>query len=334
VRIIDRLESLSLVGAVAFHEAKTGRDVGEMAGLGPRGVTITTDVDSMIATPADIVLMNGVTAEVELMTRLLRSGKNVISLIGPWDPHRDEAGQELAAAANDGGVTFHGAGNMPGLLNDVLPSVLSSYTTEIESIWTQERSYHGNYRGRDGLEHFLGYGRPLTEHGPESEPGRLMIGAYVAAFDQAHHTLARSCGAVGPSSTFETTLTDYAVVAAPHDFTIEACGLPIPKGTVAGFRYEITSDIDGSPWAVIDVEHVAQVGLGPGWRERLDDAEFHVSVRGRPSLELQLGTVAAGDTMGLVELNAARMVNLIPAVVAAAPGFATYMDLPVVTSLR
>jgi|GEM_PF-340462 len=340
VRLMNRSQHFELVGAVCYHAEKDGRDVGDLAGIGPIGITATTDADAMMAVDADAVLLNGVggEAEIDLIEQLLQSGKNVISIMGPWDARVGPYADRLRKAAEAGNVSFHGAGNMPGMLNDVLPSVLSSYTGDIKRIWTQERSYHGTYRGRDALERFLGYGRPLSEHGPDTEAGAPLVAGYVDAFHQAHYTLADSCGKIGDTTAFETRLTNYDAVGAPEDFVIETCGLPIDKGTVAGFRYEITSSVDGEPWAVIEVEHVAQVGLGQGWRETVEDLEFAISISGHPSIEFRFGTVpddtSPTATMGLVELNAARIVNLIPAVVAAPPGLATYMDLPIITAVH
>jgi 4-hydroxy-tetrahydrodipicolinate reductase len=149
--------------------------------------------------------------------------------------------------------------------------------------------------------------------------------------------MARALGVVGEATTWETRLTGYEAVPAPETFTIDTCELEIREGTVAGFRYVITSFLGGSAWAEIEVEHVARLGLGPGWRETLEQPEFDVRISGRPTLAVTFGTVANETdphaTMGLVELNAARIVNLVPAVVEAAPGARTFADLPVVTAL-
>jgi hypothetical protein len=47
---------LELVGARVYDEAKAGRDVGEVCGIGDLGVVATTDVDELLATDADCVL--------------------------------------------------------------------------------------------------------------------------------------------------------------------------------------------------------------------------------------------------------------------------------------
>lgn len=73
-----------LVGAMVYSDAKAGRDVGEICGIGDIGVATTADRDEIVALDADCVLympqgeMNPMGA-VDDICRLLASGKNVVS---------------------------------------------------------------------------------------------------------------------------------------------------------------------------------------------------------------------------------------------------------------
>ncbi len=75
---------LELVGALVYSEAKAGRDVGQICGIGEIGVAATTDPDQIVALDADCVLympqgeMNPMGA-LDDICRLLASGKNVVS---------------------------------------------------------------------------------------------------------------------------------------------------------------------------------------------------------------------------------------------------------------
>ncbi|MGE0387738.1 MAG: dihydrodipicolinate reductase [Gammaproteobacteria bacterium] len=337
VRLMARNPRFEIVGAVCHHADKHGCDLGELAGIGPLGVRATANPGEALALDADIVLYNPIDHEIDPIEAILRSGKNVISIMGPWDISAKAHYRRLDEAARAAGVTFHGAGNMPGMLNDVVPAMLSGWTADVQHVWTRERSYHGTYRSADVLARILGYGKPLSEHGPQSAAGAALIDSYVGSFDQAHRSMAFALGVLVEGARWESRLTGYEVAPAPETFTIDTCGLRIEAGTVAGFRYEITSFLDGAPWAVIEVEHVARLALGPQWRGTLEEPEFAVRIRGRPVLEMTFGTVTRDSdpqaTMGLVELNAARMVNLIPAVVEAIPGAKSFIDLPIVTAL-
>src|SRR5258708_1708704 len=89
---------LGLVGALVYSDAKAGRDVGDICGIGPIGVTATTDPAEIVALDADCVLympqgeMNPM-GGLDDICRLLASGKNVVStavtgLIYPPSPGR------------------------------------------------------------------------------------------------------------------------------------------------------------------------------------------------------------------------------------------------------
>ena len=64
---------LTLVGCWVSSEAKDGRDVGEIVGSGPIGVTATRDVDTLLGMDADCVLYRPVMADRDLVCRLLAS---------------------------------------------------------------------------------------------------------------------------------------------------------------------------------------------------------------------------------------------------------------------
>jgi 2,4-diaminopentanoate dehydrogenase len=75
---------LALVGALVYSDAKAGRDVGDICGIGPIGVTATKDPAEIVALDADCVLympqgeLNPMGA-LDDICRLLASGKNVVS---------------------------------------------------------------------------------------------------------------------------------------------------------------------------------------------------------------------------------------------------------------
>ena len=69
---------------IVSDPAKDGRDVGEICGIDPIGITATTDVDAALALEADAVAYYGPTAEqarenIENMAKALRAGKDVVS---------------------------------------------------------------------------------------------------------------------------------------------------------------------------------------------------------------------------------------------------------------
>src|SRR6478736_6217035 len=84
IRAIARRPDLDLVGVWVHSEEKVGRDVGELAGIGPLGVMATSDVDALIALRPDCAIYAasgpergaGAAPDYE---RLLRAGINVVT---------------------------------------------------------------------------------------------------------------------------------------------------------------------------------------------------------------------------------------------------------------
>jgi hypothetical protein len=56
VAAVHEHPELELVGALVYSDAKAGRDVGDLCGIGPIGVKATKDPDEILALDADCVL--------------------------------------------------------------------------------------------------------------------------------------------------------------------------------------------------------------------------------------------------------------------------------------
>ena len=96
---------LELVGCWVSSEAKEGRDVGDICGLDPVGVTATRDIEALLAQEADCVMYSPVMADPALVARILSSGKNVVTPLG-WFYPGDRDVSELAVACEAGGTTL------------------------------------------------------------------------------------------------------------------------------------------------------------------------------------------------------------------------------------
>ena len=93
---------LELVGAYVYSEAKAGRDVGELCGIDPVGVTATDDVDEILALDADCVVYSPMLADhrrgdracsSRARTSSPRSGGSTRSRATTWPPSRRPAGR-------------------------------------------------------------------------------------------------------------------------------------------------------------------------------------------------------------------------------------------------
>src|SRR5690606_21063954 len=71
-----------LVGVWVSSDDTHGKAAGGLAGIAPVGVTATTDVDALLALDADCVNYAPLYADVDVMARILRSGKNIVTPVG------------------------------------------------------------------------------------------------------------------------------------------------------------------------------------------------------------------------------------------------------------
>jgi hypothetical protein len=70
---------LELVGCWVHSADKAGKDVGDIIGTEPLGVTATNSVDEILALDADAVIYAPLMANPDEVAALLRSGKNVVT---------------------------------------------------------------------------------------------------------------------------------------------------------------------------------------------------------------------------------------------------------------
>ena len=82
---------LELVGCWVHSPAKSGKDVGEIVGRDPLGVTATNSVDEILALDADAVIYSPLMPNPDEVAALLRSGKNVVTPVGWFYPSEKEA---------------------------------------------------------------------------------------------------------------------------------------------------------------------------------------------------------------------------------------------------
>ena len=117
VHAIAENSQLELVGCYAWSPDKVGKEVGELCGITPLGVTATDDVDALLALAPDCVVYNPMFADVDEMVRILGAGINVVTtsefingtLLG-------EGRSRVAEACERGTATIFGSGINPGFI--------------------------------------------------------------------------------------------------------------------------------------------------------------------------------------------------------------------------
>ncbi len=322
-----------LTGVWVSSDSKAGKDAGELAGLDvSTGITATTDLDAVLATKPECAVYtamadNRLVEALEDYRRILAAGVNVVGssavfLQYPWQTLPAEMVAPIEEAAASGQASLFVNGIDPGFANDLLPLALAGTCQSIEQIRCMEIINYDTYDSATVMFDVMGFGKPLDELPMLLQPGVLSL---------AWGSVVRQLAA-GIAVELDEVTETYVREPAPEDFDI-ASG-HIAKGTAAALRFEVRGMKDGEVAVVL--EHVTRLrdDLRPDWPQPSQEGgSYRIEITGEPSYAVDLCLSSPnGDHnhAGLVA-TAARVVNAIPEVVAAAPGIRTTIDLPLVT---
>jgi 4-hydroxy-tetrahydrodipicolinate reductase len=328
LRAILSHPELELAGVWVHGEKKAGRDAGELCGVGPTGVRATRDADAVLASDAACVVYTA-TADLRIgealddVCRILRAGKNVVSssivpLVHPAQLGPDVL-RRLEDACREGNASFWTSGIDPGFANDVLPLTLSGLCESWTQIRIQEIVNYATYDQPEVVLGTMGFGKPMDDVPILLRPGALRL-----AWGGTIRLLAQGLGLE-----LDDVVQRFECLPAPRDLDT-AMGV-IRRGTRAALRFEVCGVVGGEERLV--VEHVTRMhdDLAPDWPR--SDGGYHVIVEGVPRMvcKLDMADEHGDHAVGGVVLTATRLVNAIPAVIAAPARPLTALDLPLVT---
>ena len=322
-----------LTGVWVSSESKAGKDAAELVGLeDSTGITATNDLEAVLAAEPECAVYtamadNRLPEALEDYRRILAAGVNVVGsgpvfLQYPWQVLPDELIGPIEDAAQAGKASLFVNGIDPGFANDLLPLALAGTCQSIEQIRCMEIVDYATYDSATVMFDVMGFGKPLDEIPMLLQPGVLSL-----AWGSVIRQLAAGLG-IALDEVTET----YVREPAPEDFDI-ASG-HIPKGSAAALRFEVRGMIDGRPAVVL--EHVTRLrdDLCPDWPQPAQHGgSYRVEITGEPSyaMDICLSSRKGDHNHADLVATAARIVNAIPAVVAAPPGIRTTLDLPLIT---
>ena len=232
----------------------------------------------------------------------------------------------LEEACAEGSTSIHGTGINPGGVPDLHPLMFSSLSSAVTYVRGEEFSDIRTYDAPDVVRHVMCFGGT-----PEEARSGPMLELLSAGFI---HSVRMCLDVLGfsPDAEIRSTL-DLAVATAPIDSPIGA----IEPGHVAGQRFVWEALVRDQVVVKVAVNWLmGEEHLDPAWDFGPEGERFEVEVQGDPNTFVtikgwQPDTVAEGlvRNPGIV-VTAMHCVNSIPAVVAAAPGVRTYVDLPLI----
>lgn len=313
---------LELVGCYAWSPDKVGRDVGELCGIAPVGVTATNDVAALLAQKPDCVVYNPMWIDVDEVVRILEAGVNVVttaSFITGHNLGRDR--ERIVEACRIGGSTMFGSGVSPGFA-ELLAIVGALPCDRVDKVTVSEAA-DTTFYDSPATEIPCGFGMPIDS--PDLLP---MAAAGTAIFGEAVRLVADSLGAELDEVRCEA---EYAQTTQDLDLGSWTIG----KGCVAGVAASWQGVAAGKTVVELKVRWRKGQSLEPDWQ--LDADAWTITIDGRPTVtmkvnflpppDFQATTMAEFMTLGHI-MTAMPPINAIPAVVAAPPGIATYNDLP------
>ena len=329
---IVRHPGFDLVGVGVSKPDKVGRDVGEICGLDPVGVTATDDVEALVALRPDALVHYGPTAaypddNIRVIGAFLRAGIDVCSTaMTPWvwpamaqnPPHWLDP---IVEACEAGASSCFTTGIDPGFANDLFPMTLMGLCGEVKLVRALEILDYVNYEG--DYENEMGIGRP-PEYRAMLEHPDILVMAWGATVPMMAH-------AVGIELDKITTTWDKWVT----DATITTAKGAIEPGQVAAINFTINGIYQGE--TRIQLEHVNRVGpdAAPDWPRGSQDDVYRVEIEGSPSITQETafrftdGSGRDAATAGCLATGL-RALNAVPAVNDLPPGWVTALDLPLI----
>ncbi|MCW1401682.1 hypothetical protein OKA06_04845 [Novosphingobium sp. MW5] len=225
-----------LVGVLVTNPDKVGKDAGDIVGLPKTGVLCTDSEEAILAMEADAVLFapSMMTPPVDMVCRLLESGKNVISPAGPFLPNKffPEHAARVEAACKAGGVSFHSCGIHPGFASDILPLTLARLMSRIDCIEVTE--IIDKKRNPMIYTEIMGFGADCDE---------LLANPRRGPDTYQHFYSSMQMIAEGLGVEIEKVTTRFEVSKATADITHDY-GV-VKKGTCGGQHYEWTAWVRG-----------------------------------------------------------------------------------------
>jgi 2,4-diaminopentanoate dehydrogenase len=312
---------LELVGLYVYGDRKAGRDAGDIARREPTGITATRDVDEILALNADVVIH---AARLDPpferhdadICRLLRSGKNVISLNGGTNPaHWPEARRaQFEAAGREGGATFMGAGLNPGFAAEKLAVLATGVCSRVDAVSLHEVVDCRAVKSPEYVFDVIGFGAPVDRIDPNDPnwgPAALMSALFEEVVTLVTARLGWRPERVTTAHRLRPATTDLEIAAGT-----------IKSGTAARIDWMWHAHAAGQ----------VRVKLGISWTmekpapEETASGLWNIRITGEPDVSILFGLHepdgwTARTTAEMLGV-AGAVTNAIPHVIAAAPGVA------------
>lgn len=297
---------LQIVGAVDPDPEKTGRDLGELAGLENMGITIAGNFSSAMKNrEADVAVISTLSSLKKVESQIKEAAGFGLHMVSTCEEltHPFHTQPELAARVDryckDHEVSCMGTGVNPGFLMDYLPAVLSSVCRRVEHVRVER--YQDARPRRVPFQQKIGAG--LTESEFRAKETSIR-----------HVGLPESVYLIADAFGWELDTVEEVLTPVVAEQKIELEKLTINEGDMAGVRQVARGYRDEEEVIVLDFK--AAVGL--------DRSHDTVHISGEPGFSSTIEGGINGDIA-----TSAIVVNAVRSILKADPGLKTMLDIPV-----
>ena len=264
--------TLELVGCYAWSPEKVGRDVGELCGIDPIGVTATNDVDALLALKPDCVVYNPMWMDTDELVRILSEGVNVVATAAFITGHNLGAERDrIVEACERGGATMLGTGISPGFI-ELLAIVSATMCDRVDKVTVNEAA-DTTFYDSPATEIPVGFGKPIDH--PDLQ---AMTAHGTAVFAEAVRLVADALGVELDDVRCDA---EYAQTTADLDLG----SWTIAAGCVAGVAASWKGFVGDDVLVELNVRWRKGQTLDPDWK--IDQDGWVIQIDGRPTVTAQ-----------------------------------------------
>ena len=307
VRFAVERGCFNIVGAVDPDPEKAGKDLGQLCGIDPLGITVRDSLNEAIKTKsAEVALVTTVSSIVSLekqIVELANAKLNIVStceeLFFPWETN-PEVATRIDEMCRRNGVACVGTGVNPGYLMDLLPTVLTGLCQDVRKVevW---RIQDASVR-RIPFQQKIGAGLTLEEFEDKKKAGTLR-----------HVGLPESVDFIAGRLGWKLDRNTESLEPVIAESQIDSGYKPISKGMACGVHQVGRGFVGGRE--VITLNFRAAVGEPESYDQ--------VHIDGEPEIQSRISGGVNGDIA-----TCAITLNAVRSILSASPGLKTMGQIP------
>ena len=300
----------NIVGAVDPDPDKAGKDLGELCGINPLGIIVSSNLDEAIkGKSAEVAIVTTVSSVVAFESQIVELAKAKLHIVStceelfyPWNT-QPELSKRIDKVCHENGVVCISTGVNPGYLMDFLPTVLTGPCQNVKKVevWrVQDASVR-----RIPFQQKIGAGLTLEEFEVNKKSGTLRHVGLPESVDYIANKLGWK---------LDRNVETLEPVIAEKD--INTGYKAIFKGMTCGV-HQVGSGFIGDK-EVITLNFKAAVGEPEPYEQ--------VRIDGEPVIQSKISGGVNGDIA-----TCAITLNAVKSVLSASPGLKTMGEIPPVT---